>query len=133
MKFSLIKCAINFFGVTENQLKWFQSYLNNRVQQCLVNGQLSSPKTITCVGEHMDAKKNKLQIHPSNSKYMIIGSSYNLKNKKVFDIQFLLIMYQYLGLVNTHAYGATMDKRLSWEKHIHLVQSVPRLVGPLVR
>ena len=38
----------NFFGVTGNKLKWFQSYLNNRAQQCLVNGQLSNPKTITC-------------------------------------------------------------------------------------
>ena len=37
----------NFFGVTGNKLKWFQSYLN-RAQQCLVNGQLSNPKTITC-------------------------------------------------------------------------------------
>ena len=37
-----------FFEVKGNQLKWFQSYLNNRAQQCLVNGQLSNPKTITC-------------------------------------------------------------------------------------
>ena len=38
----------HFFGVTGNQLKWFQSNLGNRAQQCLVNGQLSNPKTITC-------------------------------------------------------------------------------------
>jgi hypothetical protein len=38
----------NFFGITGTQLKWFESYLNNRVQQCLINGQLSSPKAITC-------------------------------------------------------------------------------------
>ena len=38
----------NFFGITGTQLKWFESYLNIRVQQCLINGQLSSPKTITC-------------------------------------------------------------------------------------
>ena len=38
----------NFFGVTRNQLRWFESYLNNRVQQCLINGQLSSPKNIIC-------------------------------------------------------------------------------------
>jgi retron-type reverse transcriptase len=38
----------HFFGITGTQLKWFESYLNNRVQQCLINGQLSSPKTITC-------------------------------------------------------------------------------------
>ena len=28
----------NFFGITGTQLKWFESYLNNRVQQCLING-----------------------------------------------------------------------------------------------
>ena len=44
----LIDKMHNFFGVTGNQLKWFESYLNNRVQQCLINGQLSSPRTITC-------------------------------------------------------------------------------------
>ena len=38
----------NFFGVSGNQLNLCQSYLNNGVQQCLVNGQLSNSKTITC-------------------------------------------------------------------------------------
>jgi hypothetical protein len=38
----------NFFGITGTQLKCFESYLNIRVQQCLIHGQLSSPKTITC-------------------------------------------------------------------------------------
>ena len=33
--------------------------------------------------------KSKLQIHPSKSKYMIIGSSYNLKNK-AFDNSMLV-------------------------------------------
>ncbi|CAB4037377.1 Hypothetical predicted protein, partial [Paramuricea clavata] len=44
----LIDKMRNFFGVTGNQLRWFESYLNNRVQQCLINGQLSSPKKIIC-------------------------------------------------------------------------------------
>ena len=44
----LINKMHTLFGITGNQLKWFKSYLNNRVQQCLVNGQLSSPKMITC-------------------------------------------------------------------------------------
>jgi hypothetical protein len=49
-----LNCAVfldvrkSFDSITGTQLKWFESYLNNRVQQCLVNGQLSSPKTITC-------------------------------------------------------------------------------------
>ena len=33
----LIDKMRNFFGVTGNQLRWFESYLNNRVQQCLIN------------------------------------------------------------------------------------------------
>jgi hypothetical protein len=36
----LIDKMRNFFGVTGNQLRWFESYLNNRVQQYLINGQL---------------------------------------------------------------------------------------------
>ena len=44
----LIDKMRNFIGVTGNQLRWFESYLNNRVQQCLINGQLSSPKKIIC-------------------------------------------------------------------------------------
>ena len=31
-----------------NELKWFKSYLNNREQQCFVNGQMSSPRRIIC-------------------------------------------------------------------------------------
>jgi hypothetical protein len=44
----LDKMHNNFFGITGIQVKWFESSLNNRVQQCLINGQLLSPKNITC-------------------------------------------------------------------------------------
>jgi hypothetical protein len=40
----LIDKMRNFFGVTGNQLRWFESYLNNRVQQCLINGHYRAPK-----------------------------------------------------------------------------------------
>ena len=36
------------FGFSYNELKWFKSYLNNREQQCFVNGQMSSPRRIMC-------------------------------------------------------------------------------------
>ena len=36
------------FGITSIELMWFESYLSNREQQCCVNEQLSSKKTITC-------------------------------------------------------------------------------------
>ena len=45
----LFKKWRKFFGITHGiQLKWFESCLNNRAQQCLIDGQLSSPKMITC-------------------------------------------------------------------------------------
>ncbi len=40
----LIDKMRNLFGIIGIQLKWFESYLNNRVQQCMINGKLSSPK-----------------------------------------------------------------------------------------
>ena len=36
------------FGILSIELKWFESYLSNRKQQCRINGQLSSKKSITC-------------------------------------------------------------------------------------
>ena len=36
------------FGISSIELKWFKSYLSNREQQCSVNDQISSKKTITC-------------------------------------------------------------------------------------
>ena len=36
------------FGISSIELKWFESYLSNREQQCSINEQLSSKKTITC-------------------------------------------------------------------------------------
>ena len=124
------------FGISGNALKWFDSYIKDREQQCIVNGQLSSTKKIifgvpqgSILGPLLfllyindmpdslnnttaslydddteiyassdnssdlisklneDLKNmsrwmsiNKLQIHPTKSKYMFIGSSHNIIN-----------------------------------------------------
>jgi retron-type reverse transcriptase len=34
------------FGIFGSELKWFESYLTNRVQQCSINGKLSDIKRI---------------------------------------------------------------------------------------
>jgi hypothetical protein len=36
------------YGVERNSLTWFKSYLTDRTQKCLVNGQLSNSVPITC-------------------------------------------------------------------------------------
>ena len=36
------------FGITGMEPNWFRSYLTNRKQQSIINGQLSSKKMITC-------------------------------------------------------------------------------------
>ena len=36
------------FGISNNELKWFKSYLMNREQVCAINGHLSSPQKIVC-------------------------------------------------------------------------------------
>lgn len=38
----------DLFGISGIQLNWFESYLSNREQQCLINGSLSTPKKIRC-------------------------------------------------------------------------------------
>jgi retron-type reverse transcriptase len=134
----LIDKMRNFFGVTGNQLRWYELYLNNMQSSTMsYKRTIIEPKKIICgvpqgsilgpilfllyindmpdslshltpslyaddkeiyassndcadlvdkvnidlenIGKWM--LQNKLQIHPSKSKHMFIGSPYNLKNK----------------------------------------------------
>ena len=45
---TLLKKMNEQFGISGMELKWFESYLLHVKQQCLVNGQLSSTRTIIC-------------------------------------------------------------------------------------
>ena len=40
----LLRKMHDCFGVVGTEMEWFKSYLTNREQQCIVNGQISSPK-----------------------------------------------------------------------------------------
>ena len=42
----ILKKLKNQFGICDNELKWFSSYLNDRMQVCYVNGHTSAPKII---------------------------------------------------------------------------------------
>ena len=44
----LLRKLKNQFGIHDIELKWFESYLTNREQICLVNGHTSLPKKIRC-------------------------------------------------------------------------------------
>ena len=166
----------SLFGISDTQLKWFESYLINREQQCMVNGQISSPKNITCGipqgsilgpllfllyindmpkslkyvtpsmyaddteiyasskhGDELVANlncdlenvrkwmvQNRLQIHPTKTKCMYIGSSYNIKN----NISSNPILINNISVPRTENYtclGVSLDERLTWEKHIDTI------------
>ena len=40
-------CKLDLYGIFGNLLKWFQSYLENRTQQCSVNGSLYDSRVLT--------------------------------------------------------------------------------------
>ena len=60
--------------------------------------------------------QNRLQIHPTKTKYMYIGSSYNIKNK----ISSNPILINNVPVPRTGTYtclGVSLDERLTWKKH----------------
>ncbi len=61
--------------------------------------------------------QNKFQIHPTKTKYMYIGSPYNIKNKTSSNP----ILINSIPVPRTETYtclGLNLDERLTWEKHI---------------
>ena len=164
------------FGISSTELKLFESYLSNREQQCSINEQLSSKKTITCgvpqgsilgpllfllyindlpeclrstppcmyaddtqiFSSSYDANElviklnsdlahvrnwlieNKLQLHPSKSKLMFIGSSYNLNNKNTEHP--VVVNNIPVSRTDTHkCLGVQVDEKLSWDSHIDMI------------
>ena len=64
--------------------------------------------------------QNRLQIHPTKTKYMYIGSSYNIKNK----ISNNPILINNITVQRTGTYtclGISLDEKLPWEKHIDMI------------
>ena len=39
---------LELYGIVGTTIDWFSSYLSNRQQQCIVEGSLSTPQTVTC-------------------------------------------------------------------------------------
>ena len=161
------------FGIPNNELKWFKSYLTNREQVCAINGHLSSPQKIVCgiphgsilghllfllyindlptslkestpclyaddtqifsssydYNELIDKlnsdlinisdwlARNKLQYHPTKTKFMIIGSTYNLNNK-VHNKPVILNNKPLSRTSTFECVGVLLDEKLKWDKHI---------------
>ena len=161
------------FGISNNELKWFKSYLTNREQVCAINGHLSSPQKIVCgvpqgsilgpllfllyindlptslkestpclyaddtqifsssydYNELIDKlnsdlinisdwlARNKLQYHPTKTKFMIIGSTYNLNNK-VHNKPVILNNKPLSRTSTFECLGVLLDEKLKWDKHI---------------
>ena len=45
---SILISKLKYYGLKDQSLSWFTSYLNNRSQQVNLNGQISNPKPVTC-------------------------------------------------------------------------------------
>ena len=171
----LKKMNLNF-GISGNALKWFDSYIKDREQRCIVNGQLSSSKKIICrvpqgsildpllfllyINDMPDSLNNttaslyaddteiyassdnssdlisklnedfknmsrwmsinKLQIHPTKSKYMFIGSSHNIKNN-ICNEPILINSIPVPRVTNYKCLGVNLDDKLCWDSHIEMI------------
>jgi hypothetical protein len=77
--------------------------------------------------------QNKLQIHPTKSKYMFILSAYNIKHK----VSGNPILVNNVLIPRTENYtclGVNIDERLTWEKHIDMICSkVSARIGAIIR
>ena len=45
---SIILRKLQFYGIEQESLKWFQSYLDDRKQVCCVNGHMSNSRSVSC-------------------------------------------------------------------------------------
>ena len=61
--------------------------------------------------------QNKLQIHPTKTKHMYIGSSFNIKNK-IGQNPILINNVPVPRMENYTCLGVELDERFTWEKHI---------------
>jgi len=65
-------------------------------------------------------KENKLQMHPSKSKFMCIGSSHNLNNKNTE--QPVVVNSTPVSRTDTHkCLGVQIDEKLSWDSHTDMI------------
>ena len=64
--------------------------------------------------------KNKLQIHPTKSKYMFIGSSYNIKNN-TGNQPILINNTPVPRVTNYKCLGVNLDDKLCWGDHIKMI------------
>jgi len=176
----LLQKMKHYYGIKDIQLEWFQSYLTNRKQQCLVNNCLSSSKTIVCgipqgsilgpllfllyINDLPDCLKsttpcmyaddtqfssashdidelitnlnsdltnvrkwlntNKLQMHPSKTKLMFIGSQHNINNLNKEPLKISQIAINNKPVTRTveqKCLGVLIDEKLNWEKHIEMI------------
>ena len=65
-------------------------------------------------------RKNKLQIHPTKSKYMFIGSSYNIKNN-ICNEPILINSTPVPMVTNYKCLGVNLDDKLCWDSHIEMI------------
>ena len=66
--------------------------------------------------------QNRLQTHPTKTKYMYTGFSYNILKAKCQVINPILINNIPVPRTGTYTYlGVSLDEKLTWEKHIDTI------------
>ena len=75
---------------------------------------------------------NKIQVHPKKTKYIFIGSPYNLKHN-INDHLISIHNTPIARINNLSCLGANMDERLPWGSHIDQICSKIGTVIVLIR
>ena len=188
---SILLDKLKRYGLSEVEITWFNSYLTNRKQQCLVNGHLSEPKEIicgvpqgsilgpllfliyindlpncltnttpcmfaddmqvyvsapdmSCLVDYINPdlarindwlNVNKLRSHKAKTKHIVIGSSYNLKNKAPNEQNDIIMDNCQVSRVEKHkCLGVQIDEKLSFDSHIDgICKKASASIGALKR
>ena len=64
--------------------------------------------------------KNKLKVHPTKSKYMMIESSYNIKNN-ICNQPILINNTPVPRVTKYKCLGINLDDKLCWDDHVEMI------------
>ena len=145
------------YGICGIAYEWFRSYLDNRNQQCFVNGSLSNSQILTCgipqgtilgpllfvlyINDLSNCLSNsvarmyanKLTLNSSKTEFMLIGSRHRLGT---YDTSPKLIIGGDIikQVSSVKSLGVHIDENLSWNLHIEkIAKKIASGIGAIKR